>query len=53
MINNNYKNEIEKIVSLINSKNLKKSIPLIEDLIKNFPDDFFFGKFLWNSFIKY
>ena len=45
MINNNYKNEIEKIVSLINSKNLKKSIPLIEDLIKNFPDDFFLENF--------
>ena len=45
MINNNYKNEIEKIISLINSKNLKKSIPLIEDLIKNFPDDFFLENF--------
>ncbi|NKA01116.1 MAG: tetratricopeptide repeat protein, partial [Proteobacteria bacterium] len=29
----------------INSKNLKKSIPLIEDLIKNFPDDFFLENF--------
>lgn len=45
MINNNYKNEIENIISLIKNKNLKKSIPLIEDLIKNFPDDFFLENF--------
>ena len=45
MINNNYKNEIENIISLINSKNLKKSLSLIEDLIKNFPDDFFLENF--------
>jgi predicted O-linked N-acetylglucosamine transferase (SPINDLY family) len=45
MINNNYKNEIENIISLIKSKNLKKSLPLIEDLIKNFPNDFFLENF--------
>jgi len=45
MINNNYKNEIESIISLIKSKNLKKSLPLIEDLIKNFPNDFFLENF--------
>ena len=45
MINNNYKHEIESIISLIKSKNLKKSLPLIEDLIKNFPNDFFLENF--------
>jgi predicted O-linked N-acetylglucosamine transferase (SPINDLY family) len=45
MINNNYKNEIENIIGLIKSKNLKKSLPLIEDLIKNFPNDFFLENF--------
>ena len=45
MINNNYKNQIENIISLINDKNFKKSILLIEDLINKFPNDFFLENF--------
>ena len=39
MINNNYKNQIENIISLINDKNFKKSILLIEDLINKIDAD--------------